>query len=359
MLSLRIVHGRDAPPGLRRQPGRRSDAPACTSPSSWTATAAGRSSGACRAPSAIAPASPRFAARWKRARPRDRPADGVRLLHRELEPAQARGLRADGPAQGLLPQRSGAAGAGRREGPHRRPAHRASTPRSSASSSEAERAPPQRPVHPAGRLQLRRPRRHRRRRAALRRGRRSAERRPSRSSSEERFEPFLSTAPAPAPDLIIRTSGERRLSNFLLWECAYAELVFQDVLLARLRSRAPSRGDRRVPQRGSAGMAAWSPMTSLPQAEAARGPPRTGSFDWRNLALRVRVRRRPGHGRDRRGAGLRHAGPPVARALPGLISVAGALLSIEWAAMATPRTQRAGRGGDHRRRGPGASSSPS
>ncbi len=33
-----------------------------------------------------------------------------------------------------------------------------------------------------------------------------------------------------APDLIIRTSGERRLSNFLLWEAAYAEFVFQDVL---------------------------------------------------------------------------------------------------------------------------------
>ena len=32
------------------------------------------------------------------------------------------------------------------------------------------------------------------------------------------------------PDLIVRTSGERRISNFLLWEAAYAELVFQDVL---------------------------------------------------------------------------------------------------------------------------------
>jgi undecaprenyl diphosphate synthase len=47
--------------------------------------------------------------------------------------------------------------------------------------------------------------------------------------SEAMFEARLSTAPAPAPDLIIRTSGEQRLSNFLLWECAYAELVFQDV----------------------------------------------------------------------------------------------------------------------------------
>jgi undecaprenyl diphosphate synthase len=47
---------------------------------------------------------------------------------------------------------------------------------------------------------------------------------------EAMFEGRLSTAAAGAPDLIIRTSGERRLSNFLLWEAAYAELVFQDVL---------------------------------------------------------------------------------------------------------------------------------
>jgi len=48
--------------------------------------------------------------------------------------------------------------------------------------------------------------------------------------TEETFERFLSTAAAPPPDLIVRTSGERRISNFLLWDCAYAELVFQDVL---------------------------------------------------------------------------------------------------------------------------------
>ena len=44
------------------------------------------------------------------------------------------------------------------------------------------------------------------------------------------FGTYLSTSAAPPPDLIIRTSGERRLSNFLLWEAAYAELVFQDVM---------------------------------------------------------------------------------------------------------------------------------
>jgi undecaprenyl diphosphate synthase len=47
---------------------------------------------------------------------------------------------------------------------------------------------------------------------------------------EAGFGSYLSTAAGPPVDLIIRTSGERRLSNFLLWEAAYAELVFQDVL---------------------------------------------------------------------------------------------------------------------------------
>jgi undecaprenyl diphosphate synthase len=48
--------------------------------------------------------------------------------------------------------------------------------------------------------------------------------------TEEVFASLLSTRHGPAVDLIIRTSGERRLSNFLLWESAYAELVFQDLL---------------------------------------------------------------------------------------------------------------------------------
>jgi undecaprenyl diphosphate synthase len=39
---------------------------------------------------------------------------------------------------------------------------------------------------------------------------------------------YLDTQGIPDPDLVIRTSGEQRLSNFLLWQCAYAELVFVD-----------------------------------------------------------------------------------------------------------------------------------
>jgi undecaprenyl diphosphate synthase len=47
---------------------------------------------------------------------------------------------------------------------------------------------------------------------------------------EARFEQELLTAGVPDPDLLIRTSGEQRISNFLLWQCAYSELVFVDTL---------------------------------------------------------------------------------------------------------------------------------
>jgi len=50
------------------------------------------------------------------------------------------------------------------------------------------------------------------------------------SISEEDFISRLSTAGMPDPDLVIRTSGEMRLSNFLLWQSAYAELVFIEKL---------------------------------------------------------------------------------------------------------------------------------
>ncbi|WP_140985196.1 polyprenyl diphosphate synthase [Asticcacaulis tiandongensis] len=46
----------------------------------------------------------------------------------------------------------------------------------------------------------------------------------------ERFTGLLSTSGLPPLDLVIRTSGEHRLSNFLLWEAAYAEFIFQDIL---------------------------------------------------------------------------------------------------------------------------------
>lgn len=46
----------------------------------------------------------------------------------------------------------------------------------------------------------------------------------------EEFEKYLYTRGIPHPDLVIRTSGEIRISNFLLWQLAYAELIFIDTL---------------------------------------------------------------------------------------------------------------------------------
>ena len=48
--------------------------------------------------------------------------------------------------------------------------------------------------------------------------------------NEETFSRFLDTMNVPDPDLVIRTSGEKRISNYLIWQAAYAEYVFLDVL---------------------------------------------------------------------------------------------------------------------------------
>lgn len=47
---------------------------------------------------------------------------------------------------------------------------------------------------------------------------------------EKQFSRYLSTYPAPDVDLLIRTGGDHRISNYLLWQSAYAELLFLDVL---------------------------------------------------------------------------------------------------------------------------------
>jgi undecaprenyl diphosphate synthase len=51
-----------------------------------------------------------------------------------------------------------------------------------------------------------------------------------RGGSEKEFRNLLYAPEMHDPDLLIRTSGERRLSNYLLWQCAYSELVFRDEL---------------------------------------------------------------------------------------------------------------------------------
>ena len=65
----------------------------------------------------------------------------------------------------------------------------------------------------------------------------------------EAFEPYLAMAYAPEPDLFIRTGGEKRISNFLLWQLAYTELYFTDTLwpdfdAATLRAAIESFGNR-------------------------------------------------------------------------------------------------------------------
>ena len=52
----------------------------------------------------------------------------------------------------------------------------------------------------------------------------------ARGFTPEALDPYLSMAYAPEPDLFIRTGGEQRVSNFLLWQLAYAELYFTDLL---------------------------------------------------------------------------------------------------------------------------------
>lgn len=57
------------------------------------------------------------------------------------------------------------------------------------------------------------------------------------SIDEQIFADCLYTANMPDPDLIVRTSGEARLSNFLLWQSAYAELVITDVMWPDFRQK--------------------------------------------------------------------------------------------------------------------------
>jgi undecaprenyl diphosphate synthase len=50
------------------------------------------------------------------------------------------------------------------------------------------------------------------------------------SYTEDHLTPYLSMHYAPEPDLFIRTGGEKRISNFLLWQLAYSELYFTNTL---------------------------------------------------------------------------------------------------------------------------------
>lgn len=51
----------------------------------------------------------------------------------------------------------------------------------------------------------------------------------SNNLTEEKFEEYLDTASMPDPDIIIRPSGEQRISNYLLWQCAYSEFWYSNI----------------------------------------------------------------------------------------------------------------------------------
>ena len=81
----------------------------------------------------------------------------------------------------------------------------------------------------------------------------------------------------PDPDLLVRTSGEHRISNYLLWQLAYSELHFTDVLWPDFRRAAPVRRDRGVP-------AARAPLRGR-LTGAVRGPDRSSGVEPDRAAI--------------------------------------------------------------------------
>jgi len=93
---------------------------------------------------------------------------------------------------------------------------------------------------------------------------------PAESVDEQLFERHLQTAGLPDPDLLIRTSGEMRISNFLPWQLAYSELWFTDVLWPDFRRRHLFEAllDYQSRERRFGGLTPEAPMDP---AAAARG----------------------------------------------------------------------------------------
>lgn len=63
---------------------------------------------------------------------------------------------------------------------------------------------------------------------------------------ESVFETYLDTHGIPDPDMMIRTSGEQRLSNYLLWQLAYSEFLFYGCALAGFYKRRTCKSNRRI-----------------------------------------------------------------------------------------------------------------
>ncbi len=102
----------------------------------------------------------------------------------------------------------------------------------------------------------------------------------------EALEPYLAMAYAPEPDLFIRTGGEKRISNFLLWQLAYTELYFTDMLWPDFDAAALACGDRIVSARASAASAARA-------SRCRRRPRRRSPAERRRDQARRAFRRSP------------------------------------------------------------------
>ena len=279
-----------------------------TSPSSWTATAAGPRSATCRASRATRPASRPCATRSRR-RARlgiqvltlyafsvenwKRPQLEVTTLMALLEAlpearardAASRTTSGSGSSAGWRASRADVqqelAARARRHGV----VHRAccSTSRSTTAaaprSSTRRAAPSSRASTPA-------------------------------SLDEQRFGELLYTAGQPDPDLLIRTSGEMRVSNFLLWQIAYAEIYVTDVLwpdfrcrhlleaVARLPEARPPLRRHQAPPRSARG--AGDPHPQRRRADPRLSGARSGSRRTGCFLLRRRRRPRGGVHRVRR-----------------------------------------------------------
>lgn len=92
--------------------------------------------------------------------------------------------------------------------------------------------------------------------------------------TEKSFRKFLDEPDIPDVDLFVRSSGEQRTSNFLVWQSAYAEMVFPRPAVARFRPSRPVAGDRAVRLRDLGVTAARYRTSSVEPAadRASRGP---------------------------------------------------------------------------------------
>ena len=180
------------------------------------------------------------AVRHRRRRARDRPAvaDGVRVLDRELAPAARRGALLDELQRAAVARPPRRPERARRAGAVHRTARRAGAgPRAPAHRRDRGADGEEPAAHADVRVQLRRPGRDRRRDACDRRARSRPGAIDPAKIDERTISRHLYAPDMPDPDLVVRTSGEYRISNYLLWECAYSEFVFTDVLWPDFRTK--------------------------------------------------------------------------------------------------------------------------